>query len=88
MTKGDYVLATKFSDGDPQDHWCVGWYDHENNGRHIVVDSDGNRFRYSGFRRCSKIKPEVGKALMDNARLIELSNRSVWGWRKFWRELK
>jgi len=22
---GDYVLATKYSDGDPGDHFCVGW---------------------------------------------------------------
>jgi len=27
MKHGDYVLATKYRDGDPQDHWAVGFYD-------------------------------------------------------------
>jgi hypothetical protein len=41
MTKGDYVLATKWSDADPGDHWCVGFYDELKWGdRHIVLDND------------------------------------------------
>jgi len=27
IKKGDYVLATKYSDGDPKDHFAVGFFD-------------------------------------------------------------
>jgi signal peptidase I len=80
---GDYVLATKYHDGDPQDHWCVGFYhsdlDYGGGGtRYQVVDGDGNQFRGNGFRRVEKISPELGKWLLDNARQIETSGLSVW----------
>lgn len=82
MEKGDYVLATKYDDGDPQDHWCVGFFDsvldyvpHE---RYNVVDGDGVPFRGNGFRRIKKISHERGKWLLDHKHLIELSGRSVW----------
>lgn len=82
LKKGDYVLATKYDDGDPQDHWCVGWYDssydHFGTKRHIIVDKNGVRFRANGFRRVAKLKPERGRWLLDNARKIEMSGLSVW----------
>lgn len=27
LNSGDYALATKWSDADPKDHWCVGFFD-------------------------------------------------------------
>ncbi len=36
---GDYVLATKYHDGNPQDHWCVGFY-------HSTLDYGKGRKRY------------------------------------------
>ena len=78
---GDYVLATKYHDGDPQDSWAVGFYDHEE-GRHYVVDSAGQQMRGNGFRRVSKISEERGALLLRNAREIELSGRSMWGWKR------
>jgi len=54
LCKGDYVLATKYSDGDPLDHWAVGFYDgttEHMRPRHHVIDGDGQRFRVNGFRR-------------------------------------
>ena len=80
---GDYVLATKYSDGDPGDHWVVGFFDgitapHFNPPRYNVVDSDGRQFRGNGFRRVKKIKPEVGEFLLRHAEGIRDSRRSVW----------
>lgn len=81
MNQGDYVLATKWHDGDPNDHWAVGFFDrmlHED--RFIVVDSEGLPYRANGFRRVKKITPERGAWLLDHAREIESSGRSLWGW--------
>jgi len=78
---GDYVLATKYRDGDPQDHWAIGFYagpmDY-NPPRHDVVDGEGNRFRGNGFRRIKKITPERGAWMLGHTRDIELSGKSVW----------
>lgn len=79
---GDYVLATKHRDGDPQDHWAVGFYDREQDGRHYVVDGNGQQMRGNGFRRVAKISAERGAWLLRNARDIELSGRNVWGWKR------
>lgn len=79
---GDYVLATKYSDGDPQDHWVVGFYDREQAGRHYVVDSNGQQMRGNGFRRVAKISSERGAWLQKNARDIELSGHSAWHWKR------
>ena len=65
---GDYVLATKYSDGDPGDNWALGFY----NGpmveytpqRHDVVDSEGKSIRGNGFRRVERIRKDVGRWLL------------------------
>lgn len=61
---GDYVVATKYADGDPGDHFCVGyyqgWYDHFGQPRHLVVDGSGKSFRANGFRRVAKVSSERG----------------------------
>jgi len=81
---GDYVLATKYSDGDPQDHWCVGFYAGLTNPekyappRYDVVDGEGKNFRGNGFRRIEKITPERGAWMLKHAKDIELSGKSVW----------
>ena len=45
LNKGDYVLATKYRDGDPADHFCIGYhdrtFDHFGHDFHLVVDADG-----------------------------------------------
>jgi len=47
----DYVLATKYGDGDPMDPFAVGFYDGEKyEGRHFVVDRDGKQFRAARYR--------------------------------------
>lgn len=82
IKKGDYVLATKYSDGDPNDQWCVGFYKENfaagSETRHDVVDIGGNSFRCNGFRRVRKITHEQGEYLLNNKDAISLS-KSVWG---------
>lgn len=80
---GDYVLATKYSDGDPQDHWVVGFYSgitasHYNPPRFDVVDGGGKLFRGNGFRRVKKISAERGAWLLKHASDIEFSGKSLW----------
>lgn len=80
---GEYVLASKYRDGDPQDHWCVGVYKEAylhcgTDQRHIVVDGNGQPFRANGFRRVKKISKEHGAWMLKNARIIETSGMSVW----------
>ncbi len=72
--QGDYVLTSKFEDGDPADQWAVGFFDSMLNERYIVVDGDGTKFRCSGFRRCEKIPTEVGEWLLLHA--VEFSDRN------------
>lgn len=72
VLKGDYVLATKYSDGDPGDHWCVGWYDRPLlPDRHIVVDSAGKPFRANGFRHVTKIVRGEGLWMIEHIPEIE-----------------
>jgi len=68
---GDYVLATKWGDGDPGDPWAVGYYDHEQDGRHHVVDGRGNQFRANGFRSVHRIRKDVGEWLVKSATALE-----------------
>lgn len=80
-TIGDYVLATKYQDGDPCDHFCVGFlmgYDTKK-GRYMVVDHDGNLFRSNGFRRAEKISPEEGRKIVEIMPTIEnIPGLSLW----------
>jgi hypothetical protein len=65
LNKGDYVLATKYRDGDPGDQFCVGFYDsfymNGSSTRHLVVDGEGNQFRRNGFRRVAKVSRDRGE---------------------------
>lgn len=82
---GDYVLATKWGDGDPGDPWAVGFYVGVDNGpepkRHLVKDSAGKLIRAGGYRRVGRVTPEIGKWLLDNADLLERapSKITLWG---------
>ena len=79
LNKGDYCLATKWSDGEAWDHWAVGFYEGEiYPGRHSVVDSDGNRLRGGGFRRCQAITSEQGAYLLANAKDLEAAGTKLW----------
>ena len=84
MMVGDYVLATKWSDGDPQDQWAVGFFSgllrKAGGDRYQVVDANGNLFRGNGFRRVEKISASRGRWILEHASEIESGSRSVWWW--------
>jgi hypothetical protein len=92
---GDYVLATKYQDGCPRDHFCVGFFNGmlidkwgNETDRYMVVDSDGNNFRGNGFRRCERIQRKTGDLIVKGIPLIEQGCRSVWGWRRHLKDLE
>ena len=85
---GDYVLASKYEDGDPGDHFAVGFYSHSDTSRgasdlrHVVADGEGKPFRANGFRRVEKISRERGEWLVSRLSEIELGSKSVWWWKR------
>lgn len=81
LTIGDYVLATKWSDGDPSDQWVVGFFTGKiSEDRYMVADVEGNQFRGNGFRRVKKISAEHGRWLLEHKQDIECGGRSLWWW--------
>lgn len=78
---GDYVIATKWSDGDPGDQWCVGFYKGiTTEDRHEVVDSNGDLFRGNGFRRVKKISQQRGEFILSKREQIQSGTKSLWWW--------
>lgn len=81
LREGDYVLATKYPDGDPGDHFAIGYYKGPlvaggyAHNRHIVVDESSRSFRAAGFRRAQRITAERGKWLLQRLPEIEQSNQ-------------
>ena len=69
MQKGDYVLATKYADGDPGDQYAVGFFDSMlpkmGGDRYMVVDNGGKQFRGNGFRRCEPITDAEGRWMIE-----------------------
>jgi hypothetical protein len=65
---GDYVLATKYSDGDPGDNWALGFYAGPMleyvPPRYNIVGSDGKSIRGNGFRKIARIRKDVGRWLL------------------------
>ena len=49
IKEGDYCLATKYPDGDPLDHWVIGFYKGVlpkiGDDRFEIVDENGKSFR-------------------------------------------
>lgn len=77
---GDYVLATKYSDGDPCDQFAVGFISGKTpHGRWLVIDQDGVNLRANGFRRAARITPEEGSYLVSLFSMIgDKPGRSLW----------
>ena len=86
LTPFTYVLATKWSDGAPMDHWVVGWFISKEGDRYMVVDNKGRLMRSGGFRRAQRISREVGDFLIWRKEKIEMSGRSLWWWKKYAKE--
>lgn len=75
---GDYVLATKYSDGDPGDAWALGFFAgelHMGNDReqikveprYLVNDGHGKTIRPNGYRRVARVRKDVGAWLLNVA---------------------
>lgn len=85
---GDYVLASKYDDGDANDPWAIGFVIAGPCGdRILVADASGQPIIFSGgFRRVRKISRKRGAWLLGNAQKIEAtalrrrSKRSIWSW--------
>lgn len=76
LQPGDYVLATKYRDGDPGDHFYVGFFKEVymhcgTQVRYIIVDDEGKSPRANGFRRCERIAPKLGKWIVEHASALE-----------------
>ena len=79
FTEGDYVLATKYADGDPCDHFFVGFFLHQDRERYFVVDNNGFQVRAGGFRRIEKITTAEGCQLVDMMPVIgDKPGPSIW----------
>lgn len=72
---GSYVLATKWSDGDPGDAWAVGFLNgfHDFNGKFLVGNDEQHTFRINGYSYCAEISDEVGDWLIKNDTVLESS---------------
>lgn len=80
---GDYVLATKYKDGDPCDHFCIGFVseidDRLGTRRFMVVDDVGKSFRANGFRRAERITGAEGQDLLSIFPMIgDKPGPSLW----------
>lgn len=77
---GDYVLATKYGDGDPCDHFYVGFVSgYTWHHRYMIVDNDGNNQRGNGFRRVEKLTADEGRQLVELMPSIgDKRGPSVW----------
>lgn len=76
---GDYVLATKWSDGDPGDPWALGFYAGELDmgndpeqkikvaTRYLVNDNSVKTIRPGGYRRVARVRKDVGVWLLNVA---------------------
>ena len=84
---GDYVLATKYKDGDPNDPWCVGFVYELMDDRILVDDGNGHTFRLNGFRRAHRITQQFGDWLINEGVLDRISllpmpsyvQLNIWG---------
>ena len=83
---GAYVLATKYADGDPQDHFVVGYFTgtlpKSGGDRYMVADAEGRQFRGNGFRRIKVVSPEVGAEIVRRMPEIGASSYSAWHWER------
>lgn len=81
---GDYVLATKWSDGDPKDPWAIGVVSYvggkaeKGTLRYYMVPGVG--VYNTGYRKCQVITPEQGKWILDLKDAIESDQYSIWWW--------
>lgn len=84
LYKGDYVVATKYNDGDPMDPHCVGFFDEMTPwGKFRVVDSKGTQYYFGGFKKCERITAKTGAILCQLFKVVsDQRGNSIWYWRR------
>lgn len=88
---GDYVLASKYRDGDPNDPWFVGFIKQiircEDYDKYKIADEDGNLLYSSMLARAERIGKANGHQLVRCKKYIKESNKSVYYWKNNTKEL-
>lgn len=90
MKPGDYVLATRWSDGNPREPFYIGFllntYKTSGQTRYLLCNKDGTapKGMTNGFRRCEKISEETGALLVKAIPIFEqgATARSLWYWKR------
>ena len=81
----DYVLASKWSDGDPNDPWAIGFVDKTlpptSSPRYTLKDADGNPMKFGIFGRAERISEASGYILVVARNIVMQSHYSVWYWK-------
>lgn len=77
---GDYVLATKYGDGDPYDHFYVGFVSgYTRHGRYLIMNNEGATQRLNGFCRVEKITADEGRKMVERMpEIVDKPGVSVW----------
>lgn len=74
---GDYVFASEYSDGSPNDPWEVGYVKEIKEGGYVKVNSD------RGYKHSKKITSIMGKLIVENFPEFEEHRCSAshsWKW--------
>lgn len=82
LSVGDYVLVTKFSDGDPKDPFYIGFFAGMDDNRYIISDPACPGISFRRWWRCDRISKRVGDVLCKHIKVIEEASASVWYWRR------
>jgi len=69
---GDYVFASRWPDGDPNDPWYVGFVDeiNEKEGFSTLYKVGGRNYRY-----CRKISKKQGEKILEKYPKLELGRK-------------
>ncbi len=68
---GEYVFATKYSDGHAGDPWGAGFYKGQDGRRHLITHSDGSLIRPGGYGKVSPITHAQGKSILESGDDLE-----------------
>jgi hypothetical protein len=75
---GDYVLATRWPDGDPCDPFAVGFVSKIDEDHFDIVDANGGHIK-NGLRRAEVITQDEGDALVAMfSHISDLPGDSLW----------
>lgn len=78
---GDYVVATKWRDGDPRYPYSVGYVEFITREGYYLKDHEGRPLNSLAYQRCKKISTTLGKLLHQSVPILEgKKGKSIWYW--------